>query len=219
MYYVQVFDIQEEEGANPYGYTLHVRTGFNFGLPEYLTGQVKNNCKEPVPNALIKVIGASPENSSSGMSSADGSFVVSLRNPGTLTATFSAANHQPLVKSVSVPGHSKVWLTRHNNPPVAKDDSVRCPVKKSVSGNVMVNDSDADGDSLVAVLDSNVRNGSLVFDSTGAFTYTHNGSPATTDSFTYHLSDGCTTSETVQVNITIINSNTLPFLMLLQLKD
>ena len=155
--------------------------------------------------------GASDTNS--GMSLPDGSFIASLKFEGSYTVTVYANNHQTLVRSVYVPGNHTLWMTKlNNNPPVAKNDQVRCPIGKSVSGNVLNNDSDLDGDSLVAVLDSNVRNGSLVFNSTGAFTYTHDGSLKTSDSFTYHVSDGCAISNTVKVTI---NQTPLSFMMLL----
>ena len=140
-------------------------------------------------------------------------FVVSLRLSGTYTITIYADNHQPLVQNTYVPGNRTFWMTKlSNNPPVAKDDMVRCAASKSVSGNVLGNDYDPDGDAIHAVLDSNVQNGSLVLNSTGAFTYTHNGGSSISDSFTYQGSDGFLISKTVKVTI---NPTPLPFLMLL----
>lgn len=211
IYYVEIFDIQEA-GPGVTDYTIMVRTDLSLGLPVFLTGQIKNTCNQSVPNARIKVLGNLDTNS--GMSLPDGSFVASLKFEGSYTVTVYANNHQTLVQNVHVPGNKTFLMTRNNNPPVAKNDRVNCLVKESVSGNVLNNDFDSDGDSLVAVLDSNVKHGSLVFNSTGAFTYKHNGTRTTADSFTYHVSDGCSISNTVTVNITITQTP-LTFLMLL----
>ena len=56
---------------------------------------------------------------------------------------------------------------------------------------VLNNDTDADGDSLSTVLVSNVTNGTLTLapSGTGSFTYVHDGSETTTDSFTYRAND------------------------------
>jgi VCBS repeat-containing protein len=68
---------------------------------------------------------------------------------------------------------------------------------------VLSNDSDVDGDSLTAVLVTNVGHGSLTLNANGSFTYTpslnYNGS----DSFTYKANDGAFDSNTVTVTITI----------------
>ena len=75
---------------------------------------------------------------------------------------------------------------------------------------ILANDTDAEGDILTAILDTNVTNGSLTLNTNGTFSYTHNGSETTTDSFTYHANDGTGDSNTVTVSIAITPQNEAP---------
>lgn len=59
----------------------------------------------------------------------------------------------------------------------------------------------SDSEPLTAVLDSSTTQGSLSLGSDGSFTYTPNHDFVGQDSFTYHVTDGLTTSETVRVVI------------------
>ncbi len=70
---------------------------------------------------------------------------------------------------------------------------------------VLSNDTDADGDVLTTVLNSNVSNGNLVLaiSGTGSFTYTHDGSETTTDTFTYRANDGTNDGNLVTVSIVV----------------
>jgi len=68
---------------------------------------------------------------------------------------------------------------------------------------VLVNDDDADGDPLTAVLDTDVSNGTLTLNPDGSFTYTPDMDFNGTDSFTYHANDGTADSPTVTATITV----------------
>jgi len=74
-----------------------------------------------------------------------------------------------------------------------------------VTTSVLTNDSDADGDSINAVLVTNPINGSLTLNANGTFSYTHNGSATTTDTFYYRSNDGYVNGNTVSVTIYINN--------------
>lgn len=76
--------------------------------------------------------------------------------------------------------------------------------------NVLANDTDVNNDALTAILVSNVTNGTLILNSNGTFSYTHNGSETTSDSFTYKANDGIIDGNTVTVNI-IISAFNLPY--------
>ena len=54
------------------------------------------------------------------------------------------------------------------------------------------------------------RASSFTLNANGSFSYTHNGSETTTDSFTYKANDGTSDSNVVTVTITITSVNDLP---------
>jgi len=77
--------------------------------------------------------------------------------------------------------------------------------------NVLTNDTDLDGDPLTATLVTGpVNASSFVLNPNGTFTYVHNGSNTTTDSFTYQANDGTGVSNTATVSITINPVNDVP---------
>ena len=101
--------------------------------------------------------------------------------------------------------------------PVANDDSATVAeggtvtVVNGTDTSVLDNDTDTDADPLTAYLDTDVINGTLTLNSDGTFSYTHDGSETTSDSFTYHANDG--TSDSIlaaTVNITITSENDPP---------
>ena len=68
---------------------------------------------------------------------------------------------------------------------------------------VLSNDSDPEGDSMTTDLVTNTINGVLALSATGSFTYTHDDSETTTDSFSYRAYDGALYGNTVSVTITV----------------
>ena len=101
-----------------------------------------------------------------------------------------------------------------NSAPVANPDSytVNEDTTLSVSSGsgVLDNDTDADGNSLSALLVTNVARGTLTLNTSGAFTYR----PATnyfgSDSFVYRARDSSSTSAPVVVTLTINSINDVP---------
>ncbi len=75
---------------------------------------------------------------------------------------------------------------------------------------VLVNDTDAQGDPLTAILVSTVSNGSLSLDADGSFTYTPTVGYIGQDSFTYKANDGQLDSNVVAVTIAVGGVNTAP---------
>jgi len=102
----------------------------------------------------------------------------------------------------------------NNNPPVANDDAYTTGKDTTLTVNaangVVANDSDVDGDTITAVLDSGPSDGSVTLNSDGSFTYTPNTNFDGLDSFTYHANDGTTNSNTATVSITVNGENSLP---------
>ncbi len=103
-----------------------------------------------------------------------------------------------------------------NHAPVAVADSISvaeggtATVLVGGATSVLTNDSDADGNSLNAILVSGPTNGTLTLNADGTFSYTHNGSETTTDSFTYKVNDGTVDGNTVTVNIGVTPVNDAP---------
>jgi VCBS repeat-containing protein len=100
-----------------------------------------------------------------------------------------------------------------NNAPVAVADSFTVNEGGTLQGvavNVLANDTDADGDTLTAILVAGPSNGLLTLNADGQFKYVHNGSETTSDSFTYKVNDGTVDGNTVTVNITVTPVNDAP---------
>ncbi|WP_228853013.1 LamG-like jellyroll fold domain-containing protein [Aegicerativicinus sediminis] len=66
------------------------------------------------------------------------------------------------------------------------------------------NDNDRENDPITAFVVTEPTNGSLTLNADGTFSYTHNGSATTSDSFTYYINDGMADSNVATVNITIL---------------
>lgn len=96
-----------------------------------------------------------------------------------------------------------------NAAPTPTADTVTTPEDTAVSGNVLGNDSDPDGNPLSAALIVGPTNGSLSFTSTGDFTYTPFTNYNGPDSFTYAASDG-TASTNANVAVTVTPGNDAP---------
>src|SRR5690348_17441956 len=106
-----------------------------------------------------------------------------------------------------------ITITPVNDAPVAVADSYTIAeggtINQAAPG-VLVNDTDAEGSTLTAVLGTTTSNGTLTLNANGSFTYVHNGSETTSDSFTYRANDGTTNGNLVTVSITVTPVNDAP---------
>ncbi|WPO97712.1 Ig-like domain-containing protein [Pseudomonas sp. HR96] len=103
-------------------------------------------------------------------------------------------------------------LTVRNPAPNAVNDSASTNEDTAVSGNVLSNDSDPDGDSL-SVVTTPVQapaHGQLVLNANGTFTYTPNANYNGSDSFTYRVVDSDGGSSVASVSIAIAAVNDVP---------
>jgi len=95
-----------------------------------------------------------------------------------------------------------------NTPPVAVDDAYEMFEDGHLfvpAPGVLFNDSDANGDSLTAVLVDGPAHGMLSFNLDGSFNYSPDDDYFGTDTFTYKANDGIDDSNEVTVTITIID--------------
>lgn len=97
-----------------------------------------------------------------------------------------------------------------NDPPIAVNDAFSGDQNTTINGNVLINDSDLDGDPLTTTLLTDVSKGSLVFNNNGSFTYTPNSGFSGSDTFEYTLSDGKGGSDIGTVNLTVNPITTPP---------
>lgn len=123
-----------------------------------------------------------------------------------------------------------ITITPSNDAPVAADDTATAYEAGGIAnaipglnptGNVLLNDTDADGDTLSVTAGTFVGTyGSLVLNSNGTYTYTldntngavqalNSASVPLTDTFTYTLSDG-TLTDTATLSILINGANDVP---------
>jgi hypothetical protein len=106
--------------------------------------------------------------------------------------------------------NATVTITILNRPPAAVDDTYSIGQNASLSAvqdgsppGVLDNDTDANGDPLSAGLVAGPSNGTLVFNSSGSFTYTPEKDFVGEDIFNYQVSDGVSTSNVARVTIQV----------------
>ena len=108
---------------------------------------------------------------------------------------------------------ASITVNAVNDTPVANDDAYSTDedvvLNQSAPG-VLSNDTDIDGNSLTAILVSDVSNGTLTLNSDGSFSYTPDVDFNGADSFTYKANDGTADSNTVTVDITVGGINDIP---------
>ncbi|HWP27658.1 MAG TPA: cadherin-like domain-containing protein, partial [Xanthobacteraceae bacterium] len=97
-----------------------------------------------------------------------------------------------------------------NDAPDAADDAVSGPEDSVISGNVLANDTDIDGDPLAVTLGTGPANGTLVLNADGSFNYTPNPDFNGADSFTYTADDGNGGTDTATVSIEVTPENDVP---------
>jgi|GEM_PF-3259346 len=107
-------------------------------------------------------------------------------------------------------GELTVTVQPTNTPPVAMADAVSGDEDTVIQGNVLTNDSDADADPLTPTLVQGASQGTVVLRDDGSFDYTPDPDFNGVDTFSYQVSDGRETSDTVEVVVTVQPVNDAP---------
>ena len=121
---------------------------------------------------------------------------------GTDTFTYSASDG-------TLSGSATVTISISNVAPVATDDSASVSHDRTLNvpaPGVLANDTDANGDSLTAVLETGPAHGSLTLDPDGSYQYVPVAGYVGPDSFTYRADDGALTSAPATVSLSITNA-------------
>ena len=105
----------------------------------------------------------------------------------TATVSLSVTNHAPLVAAEGYTVNTGGTLTR------------------SAARGLLANDTDDDGDVLTASLAIGPSHGTLTLNADGSFTYTPAAGFSGSDSFSYRVSDGAATSDSVTVSLSVLN--------------
>ena len=90
-----------------------------------------------------------------------------------------------------------------NSVPVANPDAFTTPEDTPLTGSVLDNDTDVDGDNLTAETVSGPSHGTLALNPDGTFVYTPNQDFNGVDSFQYRATDGVWASDPTTVTITV----------------
>ena len=173
---------------------------------------VLDNDSDPDNDPLSAVLADGPANAANFSLNSNGDFL--YRHDGSDTTsdsfTYRASDGQDQSGIATV----TISINSVNDEPVAVDDG---PFNVDEGGSfssspasVLDNDTDSEGDALTAVLVTGPANAAaFTLNPNGTFTYTHNGSETTSDSFTYVADDG-SESNTATVTFTINPVNDAP---------
>jgi len=137
----------------------------------------------------------------------DGKTVLIYNPPADLSnLTFDENGEATVTFTYTVSGHTATGtITLINGLPVAIDDLAKTFKNKAVNINVLTNDTDPDLGDVLTIKQGSIttKNGTLVMNEDGTFTYTPNEGFVGDDSFTYAATDSFNTTSEVDVKITV----------------
>jgi VCBS repeat-containing protein len=184
-------------------------TGVNVPLSVPPPG-VLGNDTDPNSDLLTAVLESTTTNGSLDFST-DGSFgyTPNLDFIGQDSFTYHATDGSLSSNTATVTINVQVG----NTAPNANHDSYSVPMNNALSVSapgVLANDTDANGDPLTAMPDSQPANGTLVLNADGSFSYTPDLNFFGLDTFTYHATDGSLNSAPATVTIEVLEGNLPP---------
>jgi VCBS repeat-containing protein len=199
---ITITPVNDAPVANNDAYTVAEGGTLNVPAPGVL-----GNDSDP-DSSLTAVLVTGPANASSFTLNADGSFNYVHNGSETTSDSFTyKANDGSVDSNVATVA---ITITPTNDAPVAVDDAYSVNEGGTLTvpaPGVLGNDTDVEGNAFSAVLVSGPANASsFTLNADGSFTYVHNGSETTTDSFTYKANDGSDSNvATVTITITPVN--------------
>ncbi len=204
---ITVNPVNDAPVAKDNSYSTHFNTALNITSTDGVLSDDTN-----VDGDLLTAIQVSSTFHGSLALNADGSFTYTPNTGFSGDDTFQyKANDGSLDSNVAT---VTIRVYPPNVPPVANDDNYSVDEdtaldKTSVDG-VLSNDTDADGNPLIAVKITDPVNGVLDLHADGSFIYTPNANWNGTDSFTYQAFDGIDPSGTATVTIKVNAVNDPP---------
>ncbi|MGZ4779805.1 MAG: Ig-like domain-containing protein, partial [Thermoanaerobaculia bacterium] len=166
---------------------------------------VLGNDTDPDSPTLTAVLVSGPAHAASFTLHSDGSFDYVHDGSETTSDTFTyKANDGSADSNVAT---VTITVTPVNDPPTAADDNYTVAEGGTLNvtaPGVLGNDTDSDSPSITAVLVSGPAHASsFTLNADGSFTYVHDGSETTLDTFTYKANDGSADSNVATVTIHI----------------
>jgi filamentous hemagglutinin family protein len=131
---------------------------------------------------------------------------------GKATVTFTYVGKVVIEGEELLSEVTTVTITLVNNLPTAVNDSATTTLNQPININVLTNDTDLDLDDVLTVIEGTVapKNGTLVLNEDGTFTYTPNKGFRGEDSFKYSATDGSNVSSEVEVKIKVAEAPMYP---------
>jgi len=136
-----------------------------------------------VEGTSLTIISTSTTNGTAVISGTNVVFTPSTNFNGTVVFSYTISDG-----TNSATANVTVTVTAVNDPPVANNDSYTTPEDVQLTipvAGVLANDTDEEGDPMIARLLSSVTHGTLNLSTNGSFTYTPNTNYNGSDSFTY----------------------------------
>ena len=123
------------------------------------------------------------------MLNSNGTFSYAHNGSETTSDTFTYAANDGFINGNTVT--VTILISPVNDKPTTVSDTLyvneagTVTLTTSGASNLLANDIDPEGDNLTAVVVTNPSHGTLTLNSSGTFSYVHDGSETTTDTFSY----------------------------------
>ena len=206
---VNITNVNDPPTGNPDNISV-VNGGTINTLNDGVTTSVLSNDVDPEGNPLTAQLSNGPLNGSLTFN-ANGTFSYTHDGSATTTDVFY---YRPT--DGFFPGNTTTVTIYINNPANGVGDTIfvmesgTATTTSNGSTSVLANDTDPDGDALTAVKVTNPSRGTVTLNANGTFSYTHDGSNESTDSFTYSANDGKVNSAPITVSINVTGTNDPP---------